>query len=539
MVRALIVSVLLGGLLHLPALAEGKTERLAEGQAGSAEDQLALDLTSIPRGFGAVFVPSLTTPGKEPRVVVLLGEERVASGRTGQRLIVPPGRYTVVVGHGTLNQRAVTDIDVSADRTVVAGDFFGGLRVWGLSKDGRAQEVAYRIERLASDETVAIGTSKAAYEATTTAETLNDADTSTWLLPPGRYRIVLGDGPLDQAREVAISIHGGELIRYALVMDGNDLVSTRMVDELVEPADRWWKLSWVLGGTGSFDQSQGQLSAQNMTVLQAGVFSDATLGIDTGGNLATVRLIVDESWIGATSDTQAPLPIAKLVDRVGLEALYNYRLFRIVGPYVRGIGQGSLFPTTLSSDQRLDVDTVNKNGRVLKSQSLASGAAIETSPFGGPMTGQLGAGISLTAIDIPEVTLLGRAGPAVRAGYYQGTRVLTDVSRGNQTATLQLLEDEVDVGGEATLVGGVRLFKRFSYETTFDVFMPFADLQQIAGGDTDIVQPVFRWDNAIAFKLGAAVDVVYRASLSRIAGDIAEPTFYHGVGLRLSTVMFE
>ena len=69
--------------------------------------------------------------------------------------------------------------------------------------------------------------------------------------------------------------------------------------------------------------------------------------------------------------------------------------------------------------------------------------------------------------------------------------------------------------------------------------MPFADLQQIAGGDTDIVQPVFRWDNAIAFKLGAAVDVVYRASLSRIAGDIAEPTFYHGVGLRLSTVMFE
>lgn len=537
MFRSACTTAFVCSLLSLPVQAQN-VERLVEGQAGSTEDQLALDLTSIPQGYGAVFVPSLSSPEKEPRVVVLMNEERVASGRTGERLVVPPGRYQVVVGHGSLGKRAVRNVEVAANATVVADDFYGGIRVWALSTDGVPKQVSYRLERLASDSSSTIRQSAAGYPTTTTTDKAKDDTTPTWLLPPGRYRIVVGDGPFDQTREVAVSIHGGELIKYALIVDDGELISTKMIDELEEPRERWWKLSWVLGGTGAFDQSRAQVSAQNLSVLQVGAFSDATLGIDTGGNLATVRLIVDESWIGANSDAQASLPIAKLVDRISLEALYNYRLFRIVGPYVRGIGTGSAFPTTLSSDGALSIDTVDANGRLLDTQTLGAGNSLETSPFGGPLVGQASAGLSLTAIDIPELTILGRAGPAVRAGAYQGTRMLTSVDRDAGKATLLLLEDDVYVGAEATLVGGVRLFKRFSYETSFDVFMPFEDLAGLAGS-TSGLQPVFQWDNALAFKLGSAVDVVYRASVGRISSQIEEPSFYHGVGLRLSTVMFE
>jgi hypothetical protein len=77
-------------------------------------------------------------------------------------------------------------------------------------------------------------------------------------------------------------------------MKDGELKETRLIDELEAPPERWWRLSWVLGGTGAFDQSSAQPAARNMTALPVGAFTDATFGIDHAGHLATAHLRLDD-----------------------------------------------------------------------------------------------------------------------------------------------------------------------------------------------------------------------------------------------------
>ena len=91
--------------------------------AAEIEQQLIDDVTPIPAGMGAVMVPSLTGAAAEPSAIVVSEGERIASGRTGERIVVPGGVYDVVVGHGLLSERARTTVRVTEGLTVSVPPF--------------------------------------------------------------------------------------------------------------------------------------------------------------------------------------------------------------------------------------------------------------------------------------------------------------------------------------------------------------------------------------------------------------------------------
>src|ERR671912_1853566 len=95
--------------------------------APSAQEQLAADTTAVPPGSGAVFVPAMTNGADEPETLVFQGEQRVASGQNGKRIVLPPGSYILRIGSSPLRQMMSIPVEVTAGNTTLVPVTWGGI----------------------------------------------------------------------------------------------------------------------------------------------------------------------------------------------------------------------------------------------------------------------------------------------------------------------------------------------------------------------------------------------------------------------------
>jgi hypothetical protein len=511
-------------MLACAALAEDAPATTKAFDAGSIEEQLAKDMTPVPSGMGAIFVPSLSSPSLEPRVVVLRDGKRIASGKTGTRLLVPPGQYDVVVGAGAKEGRAQKSVRVGMAETAIVGDFFGGLRIQIVDAEDRPLNLEYTIGRHGSP---------LAYPSTSASDAPEYDKTPTWLLPQGLYTVSLGGRAGADEDSFTVSLHAGELLRYKLTVDDDHLVKSEVSDKIIEPSVKVFTGRLVVGGDASGTQSQGQPAALDLTAVRLGGFANAQFGIDYGDHLAVARVGLDQSWAWVFDQDETYTPFNKIFDDARVELLYNYRLFRIFGPYVRAMGNGAIFPTWRNYNEAKSLRITDSAG-VTEARNLDAGETLTLAGWGGMLTGQGSAGIGVTLVDIPVVTLLLRVGAAGRYGLYQGNVIVENEN--NDVINLKRLDNAMYLGAEATAVGGLRLGKVLSYETTFDAFSPYQQLlfqDGVAG-----FRPMFRWDNTVALKLSNFFDVFYRATVWNWDLQATQLALYQGVGLRISTNLF-
>ncbi len=490
-------------------------------EVGKLSDQLELDVTPVPVGMGALFVPSLTDPGLEPRVLVLRGQDRVASGAIGKRIVLPPGRYTVLVGHGPISARAQTEVEVIDGVTTPVEPFFGAVRVSAINLDGAPQRREYVIATAGGD---------VIYGPIDTSDAAEYGKTPTWLLPPGRYILALGDDPQSERDRVAFVVTPGEVTRYRLVVAEDRLLRADFADtELVyEPSI--FKLQWVVGADFGLDQTSRQLSTFNGQALRVGAFTNATVGIDTGNHLAQITLGVDESWLGLDATNGRGLPLQKLTDEINAEVLYNYRLGGILGPYIRGTMQTALFDTFLYPDRDLSLRTTSPEGQV-EARQVSAGQEVMLFEAFKPMQLQQGAGLGLTLLDNDVVSFSLRGGVAARQSWYGGGRVALS-SQGDSVRLLQLSDKRL-YGAEATAHVGLRLGRTLSYQTVLDSFMPQAQIFT-----DDEFRPVYRWHNVVTLSVGRFAAIVYNATLHRDDPQIGALQMRQNLSLRLQHTLF-
>ncbi|MEZ4469118.1 MAG: hypothetical protein R3F43_32955, partial [bacterium] len=397
--------------LALPAvaLAGPGARELAALERGPAADQLERDLTVLPPGMGAVFVPASTRPGVEPPILVLFRGERVAWGQTGERLVVPPGDYEVVVGQGPRGRQARVQVRVAEGVTTMAPPFFSALRVSAVDLQGRRLALDYGLEQ-----------GDAPFGASTTVKAARYDATATWLLPPGRVTIALRDGDRTDRSAVEVDLAAGQRVRYRLVVDGGRLVRAELAErELVVPASPW-RARWVVGGDASFSRQAGQLGAHNGDFLRAGIFSTAEVGLDTRGHLLLLTGSVHQAWIGLGGAEGESLSTRKFSDELDLELLYNPRFGGTLGPYARIAGRTSLFETTFQPT--VDTEVVRRDGAGIElgRSTLAAGDTLELLPGLAPLDLRAAAGLAATVVDTGQVELRLRAGAAVREARFGG-----------------------------------------------------------------------------------------------------------------------
>lgn len=488
----------------------------------AAREQLDLDTTPIPAGMGALLVPSLTRGTQEPIVLVLQGDDRVASGRTGERIILPPGKYRVVVGHGRLDQRAATDVEVVEGVSTPLPPFFGAVRV---------QLVSESIQPIAG-EYVFKNTDTGQVFGPTESPGPDDPPPRTWLVPPGRYTLSLGADP-GAERASAFSVQAGGVLRFRVVTSDGDLVRTELSDKDVIAEPSIWRLRWVLGGTGALSQRRDTTTGFQGGALLVDGFTRFEGGIDTRNHLALVTANVAQSLVGLDSEYGADVPLRTLNSDAELELLYSLRLSRIFGPYVRGIGRTSFVREQFVPATGVTAITRDEAGTILDAESFDANDRIDTFSSLAPTSLQAGVGLGLTAVDNKIATLMVRGGAAGRLAFYRGGRFVDSVDDASRVVNLVRIDDREGFGGELTAVAGLRLGRYVDYSTRFDSFVP---KEQIFD-DAEFL-PLFRWDNTATLRLSSIASLVYTFSLRREEVVFRDLQMAQHLALRLQYIVF-
>jgi hypothetical protein len=517
--RTLLLSV--GALFaSSPALAESAAPDLQD--VGDAATQLALDLTPVPAGMGAVFVPSASRPNLEPPVHVLVGEDRVATAATGTRIPLPPGEYTVRIGHGPAEWRPTRQVTVVAGQTAMVGDFFGALRVTAIDELDRVQKQQYVV--VSEDGRQVYGPEK-------TSDSEAYRTTRTWILAPGRYHVVLGKRASRKTDRVAIPVDAGERLDYRLVVEAGHLVRTEFGERALEARDERWRIDWVIGGSFGLDRAKGELSGFSGDAMRLGAFTRLEGGYDSGNHLALGRLSLDESWVGLEHTIGRGLPFQKLTDIVQVELFYNYRLGAILGPYVTARARTAFFPTQVHSEEAVTVTVAEPEGGSRQFE-LAADTKLNLMSRFSPTIFQEAVGLGLTLWDNDVFTLTARAGVAMRQQYY-GDDSLYIIRSRDGVLELGELANRRRVGGEVAASMRLRLGDFITVQSNFDSFVSY---DEIAGNEK--FRPVFYWDSTVGLALGAWASLVYQVTLHRDDTRIEELQLRQSLNLRFHHSIF-
>lgn len=217
--RWVIALLILGGLILITMLTLS-TPVLAQGQPGDqfhrwtaqpAPVQLANDATSIPIGQGSVFVPSLSDGADEPEALIYQGERQIATGRTGRRIVMTPGRYTVRIGSGPDRQLLDVPVEVLRDETAVVPVRWGGLKIEVVDENNIPHRGSYELIRVEDRQPYTVGYG---------ADTLQGERLQTLIVPPGLYRIVRPGANYRARRDFStVVVPEGGLVHYKLVME--------------------------------------------------------------------------------------------------------------------------------------------------------------------------------------------------------------------------------------------------------------------------------------------------------------------------------
>lgn len=490
------------------------------GDKISVEDQLEQDLTPLPAGMGAIFVPSLTSSSQEPPVIVERMGERIASGPTGGRVVVPPGTYRVLIGLGDEEGKAAVEVRVVEGKTQVVKPFFGAVRINLVSSAGEA---------VAGDYLITTADRRRSYGPVSMEKGAKARPQSSWLLPPGRYLVVYGRNPDAKENSFAFTVAAGETARYRLVIDGDRVVRSEFGDDPVRDTEKIWRLRWVIGGSGSLTRNQNTFTGVQGQWLYGNAFSRFEAGIDTLQHLALLRLNVDQTFLGVKDEFGDQKPIRPYTNEVEGELLYNFRVAGAIGPYARGLVRTSLLGSSYIPDRDVTVVTRDLDGRTLGTEQAVGGGKVTTFDALAPLQLQEGAGAALTILDRDAATLMVRAGVAARQAYYSNGRY--PIGRDGNVVDMLQLGDNRRFGGELTAIAGLRISQIVSVETRFDSFIPSSQF-----GET--IKPIFRWDTTATARLGQLVSLVYTYSLRR--DEIGIPSLQHveSLALRFNHALF-
>lgn len=504
------------------AHADDKPAAAPAASVDALREQMDEDITAIPAGMGALLVPSLTRSDQEPLVLVLHGGRRIASGPTGRRMVLPPASYEIVLGTGEIADRPRRAVEVTEGVTTPVTPFFGALRVDVVDASG--VPVTRDFVVASTDAKRVIGPfSVVGGKEYTPGETI--------LLAPGEYIVALGKSPDRKTDRFSISVAPGQVMRYRLVVDDTRLMRADLASGDLQYEPSIWRFRWIVGGNGSFGYRQQALSGfdGDSTVIEALTRLEA--GIDTGNNLALLTLKANQSLIGLDSRNGVDAPLQSLVNEASLELLYNYRISRVFGPYVRGIGWTSFLPTLFYPKVASTVTTSDEDGNVVGTEDVAAGGSFRTFDAFAPSILQEGVGLGVTPVDNRYVTFSLRGGASARQWFYRGSRLVTAVD-GSDIEALEL-RDLQRFGIEATAGFGLRLGGTLQYETTLDGFMPY---QQLNGEEK--VRPSFRWDNTVALTLSDVVALVYQGRVGLDHPKVPQVQISQLVALRLQYAIF-
>ena len=483
---ALAIAPVIVGLCAAPASAQ--TSDLYAWIAAAPAEQMAADMTAVPADKGAIFVPAMTDGADEPDVLVFSGETKVATGKSGTRLLVAPGSYSVRIGSGTVNQMIAVPTDVKAGQTTSVEPTWAGLRIQVVDTQNIPVRSTYEIIRVEDRDVMGTGYG---------ADTLQGESLRTWLLKPGLYRIVRSGETFRARRDFATAdLPAGGLVHFKLVLDpdsgefrGAGVVMAEEIGVKVAESDSNWTNTVTLSGAMSLSSTADVVGSPNQSSLAGTVFFDAYSTYVNGPHTLSNILEIEEGFLQVDPDIGRSLPTQQTQDRLREDLLYTRYMNEKWGPYARfGLLTNLFEAETLTTEPT--VVAFNKLDGSRSLLSVPANGVYATADSFGSLRVREGFGINVRLLRSERATVNWRGGIGFRQNLFSNAYVVNDLA---STPELDLFEiDDINQEGlETTLLGNIRLANRLSYLTDLEVF---ADVD-------DTSNPTIDWRNTLSYRL--------------------------------------
>ncbi|MFC1539052.1 hypothetical protein ACFL6H_06495 [Candidatus Latescibacterota bacterium] len=448
---AFIVLIIVG----IPCLAQEIT-----WESAPISTQLQMDDTLVPIGKGAIFCPSMTDSENEPVYGVLQNEDITHDSQTGHRITLEPGVYTVVIGSGTLDQLVKKNVRVEEGATSVIKVDWSGLVINVINESRLPIREYYELFSIETGDSYGIGQG---------VEEGLDERIFTWLLPPGRYKIVKpGDNINAVVNFGTIRLMPGELVHANLVVNsqtGDFLGFGYLADvrQVTETKNNWRTLSEISGNTLLHYTPSSETGAESQASFTATFqwLSDARY--ENGRHIIPIWSNFEE---GLSMEDDKVL--RKYIDKGEIRMTYIYRFSDYLSPYIRFGAETRFFSTYHRFKEPTDYSVVDSKGDT--TEVITNASEVKLGSGFTPAYFKQGFGVTSIIIKSLPVNINLRSGYGIRRSIPGDSYIFN-----NETNILSPVIETNTTGMEFLLLGDIRLGRYIILNSEFDILMPESD----------------------------------------------------------------
>ena len=494
-----LTATLLSGLAPPAAAQTAAPAEVYRWLAPDAAAQAAADTTAIPSGAGAILVPAMSETDNEPQALVFRGDDQVASGPNGARIVVEPGAYTVRVGSGPTPQMVSVAVDVQAGATTVVPVRWSGLRIEVVDESNLPHRGAYELIRVTDRQPFTVGFG---------ADTLQGEQLRTLLMPPGLYRIVQPGANYRARTDFAtVLAPEGGLVHYKLVINPDDgrfrgagVVLPAELGAVPELSP--WSRRYMLGLSAPFGSTRNVVGANNETTFGTELFFDTYFTYQRDRDLFSGVFELESGFQKVRPEASAATPWRKTHDRLRVDVLYSRFVNARVGPYARIGLRTSLFESNMLVTEDTLISRHFNDGR-RESVVVPANSTFPTGDAFSPPEYREGAGLNTRLLQGRTVRLDWRVGAGLRQNRFAGAFFLDD---DEMTSELEYVEGDNfnEIGLETTLVATVR-YRSLLYNANLDLFSEFA-----------ASDPSIDWRSTLSWRLTRELSLDYKIDLLRL-----------------------
>ena len=470
-----------------------------------SREQADRDPTLVPVGKGALLVPAMTLPAREPQYIVERDGDVIDTVPPGTRAVLHPGIYTVRIGSGALGDRFQRRVLVREGRTTIVPATWSGLVINVVDERAVPFRGSYELVRLPERVNLGLGLG---------ADVEQGEELRTWILESGTYMVIKTGESLQARRDFyTFRLQRGELLRLSVVMDTESGAilgagQIALTGEDTEVKD--WRLHLVLGGDAELNRRSDIVGFSSGYGFTIGGYIDFLAQYKPESHLVYTRFKLEEKQVKFPDQ-----PFQKDLDEMRLDALYVYRVLPWLGPYVRLGFQTQLFPGHLTFDEPTDLVREDCPGGGEDCWLGEAKSRFEVSKPFSPIELRGGVGLSflITASYIFDANI--RFGIGARGLFNRGLldrrQTLSPSARADSAyacadpmacrplAVMRKKGDAFQYGLEATLVGTLRLTRWVIANTELEFLEPFDDFEN----------PVVDWETTVGFRFTSFVSLNY------------------------------
>lgn len=443
--------------------------------------------------LGRLYLSAKTDPDYEPPYTISdKNGNNLGSYKMGSDALLEPGKYTIEVGSGSASQKIVKEVEIFPRYKLMQKPEWGWLSVNVLDENRSETDLRYELFDLETTESYGFGYG--------IKEGVGQK-LETWILKPGRYKIVFNGLPYNTYEHfTTVEVKAGEYEQLTTVYDTqtSSLLGAGIIMQEMLGSKNRFKVSILNHLNANFLSINSDKKNEYNYSYSFNEQLDSKLIYDKFPHYYTMKNITE---LGVSKSKGTDLRFSS--DKFDLKNTYVLFFFNWIGVYSRADLSTHFVNEYIQDKESKHYRKIDENNNVTDYNTKK----FQLKPSIFPLTTKEGLGLNVRLFNTSKANLNIRAGLGLRQDMND------DVFIYNTTIgdTLVYTESKsvYQKGTEVSLNGNFQILPDLTYSTNADMLIPFnKDLYSSVDWDNNINLRIFKalsWDYSLNMKYNKEV----------------------------------